>query len=66
MTLGIFYSETTKVVAVKNVPLGMLRIIFNTALFAFVIVYEFWYARGYQTFTEVQTSLTLKIKGISS
>ena len=43
-----FLSETPKVVAVKSVPLGILRLALNTSLVAFVFVYEFWYARGYQ------------------
>ena len=66
MTLGIFYSETAKVVTVKNVPLGILRLIVNLVLLVFVVVYEFWYSRGYQTFTEIQTSLTIKVKGIAT
>ena len=66
MAFGIFYSETTKVVAVKNVPLGILRIMINIALFSFVVIYQYWYARGYQTFGEAETSITTKIKGFSS
>ena len=60
-----FLSETPKVVAVKSVPLGILRLTLNISLIAFVFLYEFWYARGYQNFTEVQTSVTIKVKGLS-
>ena len=60
-----FYNETPKVVAVKNVPLGILRLALNFSLVIFVFGYEFWYARGYQNFTEVQTSVTIKVKGLS-
>ena len=60
-----FYNTTPKVVSVKNVPLGILRLALNISLVIFVFVYEFWYARGYQNFTEVQTSVTIKVKGLS-
>ena len=61
-----FLSETPKVVAVKSVPLGVLRIVLNISLVAFVFVYEFWYARGYQNFIEVHSSTTVKVKGLST
>ena len=61
----LFENETTKVVKVKNVPLGILRIIVHSIVVAFVIVYELWYARGYQEFAIVETSLTTKVKGHS-
>ena len=59
-------SETPKVVAVKSVPLGILRLALNISLVLFVFVYEFWYARGYQNFTEVHSSITVKVKGFST
>ena len=61
-----FLSETPKVVSVKSVPLGILRLALNTSLVVFVFVYEFWYARGYQNFTEVHSSTTVKLKGFST
>ena len=61
-----FLSETPKVVAVKSVPLGILRLTLNISLIAFVFLYEFWYARGYQNFTEVHSSTTVKVKGFST
>ena len=59
------YNETPKVVSVKNVPVGILRLALNIALLIFVFIYEFWYARGYQKFTGIQTSVTIKVKGLS-
>ena len=66
MAFGIFYSETTKVVKVKNVPLAVLRLFTKIALFGFVVIYEIWYAKGYQKSTEIQSSLTVKVKGSST
>ena len=67
MTLGslFFENETTKVIVVKNVPLGILRLILQCIVVSFVVVYELWYARGYQEFAVVETSLTTKVKGHS-
>ena len=65
MAFGIFYSETTKIVRVKNVPLGALRLLSQIALFSFVVIYEIWYAKGYQKSTEIQSSMTVKVKGSS-
>ena len=67
MALASFFfeNETAKVVVIKNVPLGILRIILQCIVVSFVIVYELWYARGYQEFAVVETSLTTKVKGHS-
>ena len=57
--------ETSKVVQIKNVPLGILKIILQILVILFVVFYQLWIARGYQEFTTVETSLTTKVKGIS-
>ena len=62
---GCFEYETPKVITVKNVPLGILRIMLHTAGISFIVFYQLWYARGYQEFAVVESSLTVKIKGIS-
>lgn len=61
----IFEYETPKVLSVKNIPLGILRLVLHILCISFVVLYQLWYARGYQEFTEVETSLTTKIKGFS-
>ena len=68
MTLrfSCFYNETSKVVRVRNVPLGILRLTLQTTVISFILVYQLWYARGYQEFAEVETSLTTKVKGHST
>ena len=62
---SFFEYETPKVVTVQNVPLGILRILLQTAVIAFVVIYQLWYARGYQEFAEVEASITTKVKGFS-
>ena len=57
--------ETSKVVRIKNVPLGILKIILQILVILFVVFYQLWIARGYQEFATVETSLTTKVKGIS-
>ena len=63
---GCFEYETPKVITVQNVPLGILRIVLHTVGISFIVFYQLWYARGYQEFAVVETSLTVKIKGIST
>ena len=60
-----FEYETPKVITVKNVPMGILRLVLHTTCISFILLYQLWYARGYQEFTEVDSSLTTKIKGFS-
>ena len=62
---AFFEYETPKVVTVQNVPLGILRLLLQTAVIAFVVVYQLWYAKGYQEFAEVEASITTKMKGFS-
>ena len=63
---GTFFEyETPKVVTVKNVPLGILRLSLQVIVTGFVVFYQLWYARGYQEFAEVEASVTTKVKGFS-
>jgi hypothetical protein len=63
---GAFFEyETPKVVTVKNVPLGILRLSLQVIVTVFVVFYQLWYARGYQEFAEVEASVTTKVKGFS-
>ena len=61
-----FEYETPKVITVKNVPMGILRLTLQTSVLAFLMGYQLWYARGYQDFTVGEISLTVKIKGFST
>ena len=64
--IGCFEYETPKVINVRNVPLGILRIVLHSVVISFIVFYQLWYARGYQEFAVVEQSLTVKIKGIST
>ena len=61
----VFEYETPKVITVKNVTMGILRLILQTSVIAFVVLYQLWYARGYQTFLEVDNCERNKVKGFS-
>ena len=63
---SIFFEyETPKVVTVKNVPMGILRLSLQTGALCFLVLFQLWYARGYQTFLDVEASVTTKVKGFS-
>ena len=61
----LFEYETPKVVTIKNVPIGILRVILQLIVIVFVLVYQLWYSQGYQEFTEGETCVTAKVKGFS-
>ena len=61
-----FEYETPKVITVKNVPMGILRLILQSAVLAFLLIYQLWYSGGYQENTVGESSLTTKIKGFST
>ena len=68
MTFGacFFDYETPKVVKVKNIPMGILRLALQICALGFIVFFQLWYARGYQTFLDVEASVTTKVKGFSS
>ena len=41
------------------------RLLLQTTVIAFVVIYQLWYVRGYQEFAEVEASVTTKVKGFS-
>ena len=61
-----FECETTKVITVKNVLMGIIRLALQSSVLAFLMLYQLGYARGYQEFFVGETSLTTKIKGFST
>ena len=60
-----FEYETPKVITVKNVPMGILRLLLQTIIISFIAIFQLWYSRGYQTFLDVEASVTTKVKGFS-
>ena len=61
----LFEYQTPKVVIVKNVPFGIMRLIIKILVIVFVIGYKLGYSRGYQRFESADTSLTIKVKGLA-
>ena len=62
----IFEYETPKVITVKNIPMGIIRLLTQTICICFLVFYQLWYTGGYQGFCDVKSSLTAKVKGITS
>ena len=62
---NFFEYETPKYVLVRNVPLSISKLILHIFVISFVVFYQLWHARGYQEFAEIETSLTIKVKGTS-
>ena len=62
----IFEYETPKVITINNVPLGILRLLLQSACISFIVFYQLWLSRGYQDVYQLQESSTLiKVKGSS-
>ena len=62
---AIFEYDTPKVITVKNVPMGILRLILQSSVMCFLVIYQLWYSRGYQQFCDVESSITAKVKGFA-
>ena len=63
----LFDYETPKVVTIRSVSLGIVRLLMQTACIGFVVLYQLWYSRGYQEFFTLQEKcVMIKIKGSST
>ena len=58
----LFEYETPRVVTIHHIPLGILRLVLQTSVFAFVLLYQLWYSKGYQSFDIVASSVTTKVR----
>ena len=54
--------ETPRVVTVRHIPLGILKLVMQVCVLAFVLVFQLWHAKGYQTFAQVESSVTTKVQ----
>ena len=61
----MFEYKTRKYVKVKNIPMGIFRILVQTSFLVYLIGFQLWYSRGYQAFWNHKSSVTNKIKGCS-
>ena len=57
--------ETPRLVKIHNRKLGLARRVIQLSIVSYVLVYALWLQRGYQEFTRVESSVTVKIKGVT-
>ena len=62
----VFEYETPKTIVVKNIPMGIMRLCLQSMALSFILLYQIWYARGYQSFCDVEASITTKVKGFAT
>ena len=53
--------EIPRVVTVRHIPLKILKLVMQLCVLAFVIVFQLWYGKGYQTFAQVESSVITKV-----
>ena len=53
--------ETPRVVTVRHYPLGVLKLIMQISILAFVFGFQLWHEKGYQIFAPVESSVTTKV-----
>lgn len=55
--------ETPRLVRIHNQKLGVVRRLIQASIITYVGFYALWMQRGYQEFCQVESSVTVKIKG---
>ena len=53
--------ETPKVVTIHNPTIGLIRRCLQLCVVMYVCLYQLWYAKGYQEFATVESSVTTKV-----
>ena len=53
--------ETPKVVTLHNPTIGLLRRCLQIGVVLYVGLYQLWFAKGYQEFAEMESSVTTKV-----
>ena len=62
----MFHYKTPKLIKVKNIPMGIFRLLVQTCFLVYLIGFQLWYSRGYQAFWETKSCETNKLKGRST
>ena len=57
-----FEYETPRVVTIRNVPLGILRLVLQFAVLTFVLAFQLGYRKGYQITGNAESSVTTKVR----
>ncbi|KAG8181809.1 hypothetical protein JTE90_001465 [Oedothorax gibbosus] len=61
---SIFSYETPKIVQIKSILIGVVSRLIQLTIIGYIIGYVLVYKKGYQEFSEVESSVTTKVKGI--
>lgn len=61
---GLFSYETPKIVHIRSRTVGVLSRFVQLAILGYIIGYVLVYKKGYQEFSDVESSATTKIKGV--
>ncbi len=62
---SIIEYETPRLVRIHNRKLGLVRRLIQLSIVCYLLVYALWLQKGYQEFTRVESSVTVKIKGVT-
>ena len=62
---SIIEYETPRLVRIHNRKLGLVRRLIQFSIVCYVLLYALWLQKGYQEFTRVESSITVKIKGVT-
>ena len=58
--------ESEKVIIVKNIPMGIMRLVFYSIITCYILLDKLWWEQGYQDFASGASALTTKVKGFST
>ncbi|KAF8767709.1 P2X purinoceptor 4 like protein [Argiope bruennichi] len=62
---SLFSYETPKIVQIKSILVGVISRLIQLIIIAYIIGYAIVYQKGYQEFSDVESSVTTKVKGIA-
>ncbi|PRD32702.1 UNVERIFIED_CONTAM: P2X purinoceptor 4 [Trichonephila clavipes] len=62
---SLFSYETPKIVQIKSILVGVISRVVQLIIVSYIIGYAIVYKKGYQEFSEVESSVTTKVKGIA-
>ncbi|CAL1272479.1 unnamed protein product [Larinioides sclopetarius] len=62
---SLFSYETPKIVQIKSILVGVISRLIQLIIIAYIIGYAIIYQKGYQEFSDVESSVTTKVKGIA-
>lgn len=61
---SLFTYETPKIVQIKSLLVGIIGRLIQITIIGYIIGYAIIYQKGYQEFSDVESSVTTKVKGV--